>query len=426
MGPVDILIADGQISAIGGGIEAPEGAQVIDARGLLAVPGLVSTHHHMFQCLTRARGYDHGLFGWLDSLWPLWERHDAEWQYAATLVAGAELLLSGCTTAFDHHYLPPNRGDDPIEAQAEAATLLGLRIVQGIGSMDVDAEAGGLAPASLCEDYARYVERVEAVARRAHDPAPGAMRQIAVAPCHPLAVTPSLVEASVDLARRMGLGLHTHLAEAPGEEAATVAATGLRPADLLASWGFLGPDVWVAHAVQLSDADITMLAATRTSVASCPSSNLRLGSGIARLRDMLDAGVNVSLGVDGTASNDVGSALAEMRMMLLASRAGGIETGLSPRECLDIATVGGARALGREDLGSLSPGSRADIALFDLGGLASIGTEGQPVAALTLAPPDRATHVLVEGRQVVRDGKLTGISQDEVVDTARRVIARWS
>jgi cytosine/adenosine deaminase-related metal-dependent hydrolase len=304
------------------------------------------------------------------------------------------------------------------------AAALGIRLVQAVGSMDVSDQDGGLAPSLLCEATDAYLERAAKLAASAHDPLPGARRRIALAPCHPLAVSDEYIRRTTELARSSGVRLHTHVAEARDEEAATVAATGHRPVDLLADRGFLGPDAWLAHAVHLSDQDIETLAASGTSVATCPSSNLRLGSGIARVRDLDDASVPVGLGVDGSASNDSGNILQEARMLMLSSRAGGVSSGLSARQTLEIATAGGARVLGWPEIGSLAPGCRGDLAIFPRDDVTGIGTESDVIAGLLLSPPAAARHVIVDGELVVRDGRLANADLGEIVTHARSVIAR--
>ncbi|ABL80203.1 MULTISPECIES: amidohydrolase family protein [unclassified Nocardioides] len=417
-----VLVEDGVITAIGTGLVVDAGTGIVDARGAVVVPGLVNTHHHMFQCLTRVRGQEHGLFGWLGELWPLFGRHDSAWQEAATAVAAGELLLSGCTTTVDHHYLPPASGSpDPVDAQVTAGRRLGIRLVSAVGSMDVDDAHGGLAPAALCESTDRYLRRLADLTDRHHDQGPAWRTRIAAAPCHPLAVTSTLARAAHGFARDRELGFHTHLAEARDEEAATVSATGLRPVELLAEWGVLGPRTWLAHCVHLSDGDIEVLADTGTAISLCPTSNLRLGSGISRIRDLVDAGITVSLGVDGSASNDGGSALAEARQLLLVSRVHGVEHGLTASEALVVATTGGARALGLPELGRIEVGARADLAVFDVSGLNAVGTEADPVAGLLLSPPATARHVLVEGELVVRDHALVNADPAELAARAREV-----
>jgi cytosine/adenosine deaminase-related metal-dependent hydrolase len=425
-GPIsgDIVIEDGVIGHLGTAVGATGDLPSVDARGCIVVPGLVNTHHHMFQSLTRACGHQEELFGWLGSLWGRWASHDADWMAAATAIACAELLLSGCTTTADHHYLPDTAGNDAIEAQAQVAADLGIRLVQAVGSMDVSDDDGGLAPRSLCESADAYLARAERLIASAHDPLPGARQRIALAPCHPLAVSADYTNRATRLARSAGVRLHTHVAEARDEEAATLAATGRRPLDLLDDRGFLGPDVWLAHAVHLSDGDIETLATSGTSVVTCPSSNLRLGSGIARVRDLVDASVPVGLGVDGSASNDSGNILQEARLLMLTSRAGGVPAGLSARQALDIATAGGAHVLGWPEIGAIERGSRGDLAIFPRDDLTGIGTESDVVAGLLLSPPPAARHVIVDGEVVVRDGRLVHAEIEQILAHARSVIER--
>lgn len=420
----DVLIKNGVIESVGGSADVDPETPSVDARGCIVVPGLVNTHHHMFQSLTRASGHDEELFGWLGSLWPRWVRHDADWLAAATAVACAELLLSGCTTTADHHYLPDGDVNEAIEAQAAVAASLGIRLVQAVGSMDLSDHEGGLAPRQLCESIDSYLKHAQQLASSAHDARPGSRRRIALAPCHPLAVSEDYLRQTTELARSHGLRLHTHVAEARTEEAATVAATGHRPVDLLADRGFLGPDTWLAHAVHLEDRDIEVLAASGASVATCPSSNLRLGSGIARIRDLLEARVPVGLGVDGSASNDAGNLLQEARMLLLSSRAGGVSSGLSAQQALSIATAGGARVLGWPEIGTVVPGARGDLAVFPRDDLTAIGTESDVVAGLLLSPPAGARHVIVDGEVVVQDGRLVTADVEQILADARSVISR--
>lgn len=422
-----ILVDNGVIKAIGNAIDVPSDTQRIDARDCVVIPGLINTHHHMFQSLTRSRSHDQELFGWLSTFWRSWSSHDADWQYAATSVASAELLLSGCTTTVDHHYLPPGSNDaDPLAAQIEAAGRLGIRLVQAMGSMNISDQNGGLAPAALCEGQEAFLARAERAINEHHDPSPGSRLQVALAPCHPLAATEALFRSVIDLARSRQVRLHTHIAEARNEERETLSARRMRPLELLESWGFVGRDVWLAHCVHLSDRDIQTLASTGTSVAVCPSSNLRLGSGIARVRDLLDAGVVVSLGVDGSASNDSGNALSEARQLMLSSRAHGLDRGITAYEALRIATSNGSLALGRADLGQLEVGQRADLAIFDMNTLGSVGTDSDPLAGLLLSPPPGARHVVIDGEVVVQDYQLVNGDISEIVDAANTIIAKKS
>lgn len=442
-----ILVEDGVIAWVGRGAGPPT-VERIDGRGCVALPGLVNTHHHLYQTLTRVRATDQGLFGWLRALYPVWAGVDAEWVNAAARVGLAEMALSGCATTTDHHYIFPRTSDgiDLLAAEIAAAREIGLRFHPCRGSMDLGESAGGLPPDAMVQDTDVILAQTEEAVRRFHDPAPGAMVRIAVAPCSPFSVTPRLMREAAALARRLGVRLHTHIAETLDEDAYCQATFGRRPLELLDDLGWLGPDVWLAHCVHVHPPGIHRMAGSATGVAWCPTSNLRLGSGIAPVRALLDAGVRVGLGVDGSASNDGGDLLAEARMGMLVARAGAAPRGdgpaarldagpggdgaaaraggasaLNAREALRIATRGGAACLGRDDIGSLEPGKRADIALFDLGGLAYAGAEADPVAALVFCAPQRVRHLMVEGRWVVRDGRLTGADEEAIAAEGRRV-----
>jgi cytosine/adenosine deaminase-related metal-dependent hydrolase len=421
-----ILIEDGAIAWVGTG--APPGGagglDVLDGAGSVALPGLVNTHHHLYQALTRAFAQDEELFGWLVALYPVWAGLDAEWEAAAARVGLAELALSGCTTTTDHHYVFPAGAGDLLEVEIEAARELGLRFHPCRGSMDLGASAGGLPPDHLVEDTDDALARTEEAVARFHDPAPGSMLRIAIAPCSPFSVTERLMLDAADLARLLGVRLHTHLAETVDEERHCLERFGRRPLELMEEWGWLGEDVWFAHGVHLDEADRKAMAASGTGVAWCPSSNLRLGSGIAPGRGFLEAGVPAGLGVDGSASNDAGNLLAEARQAMLVSRAEGTERGLTAREALRVVTRGGAQVLGRDDLGALERGLRADLALFPVDGLEAAGADADPVAGLVLAPPSRARHVLVEGRPVVRDGQLANADEDTIAREGHRVAKR--
>jgi cytosine/adenosine deaminase-related metal-dependent hydrolase len=407
-----ILLDQGKIAWVGQGRpEGEEKVEVLDARGLVAIPGLVNTHHHLYQTLTRARAQDQGLFGWLEELYPVWARLDVEWERAAAGIGLAELALSGCSTTVDHHYVFPRGVAGLLEAEIEVAARVGLRFHPCRGSMDLGRGSGGLPPDSIVEDLDVILADTDEHIRRFHDPAPGSMLRIAVAPCSPFSVSERLMRESVALARRHHVRLHTHIAETQDEEAFCRQRFGRRPLELLADLGFLGPDVWLAHCVHLDREDIRHIADTRTGVAWCPTSNMRLGSGIAPARELLEAGAIVGLAVDGSASNDGGHMLGEVRQAMLVARARGGPAAMTAREALRIATRGGAACLGRDDIGSIEVGKRADIALFAVDDLAHAGAEGDPVAALIYCAPGRARQLFVEGNPVVKDGHLVNVDE---------------
>ncbi|HEX6209017.1 MAG TPA: 8-oxoguanine deaminase [Actinomycetota bacterium] len=420
-----LLIEDGVIAWVGSG-EPPEakGARRVDGRGAVAMPGLVNTHHHLFQTLTRVRAQDEGLFEWLVELYPIWAGVDAEWELAAARVGLAELALSGCTTTTDHHYIFPKGADGFLEAEIEAAREVGLRFHPCRGSMDLGESDGGLPPDRVVENTDEILRETEEAIGRFHDPAPGAMLRIAVAPCSPFSSTERLMRESAELARRHDVRLHTHIAETRDEERFCLERFGRRPLELLADLGFLGPDVWLAHCVHLDQKDVRRMAESGTSAAWCPSSNLRLGSGTAPARSLLDEGANVGLGVDGSASNDAGHLLSEARQAMLTARGVGGPAAMSAREALRVATRGGAAALGRDDVGSLEVGKRGDAALFSVEGLGFAGAGSDPVAALLFCSPRRVRDLLVDGHPVVENGRLTGVDEEEVARQGRRVSAR--
>jgi cytosine/adenosine deaminase-related metal-dependent hydrolase len=393
----------------------------IDGRGSVAVPGLVNTHHHFNQALTRVRATEQGLFGWLIDLYPVWAGLDVEWESAAARVALAELALSGCSTTTDHHYVFPAGSPGLLEAEIEAAREVGLRFHPCRGSMDLGQSGGGLPPDSIVQDADTVLTETEEAVRRFHNPGHGSMLRVAVAPCSPFSVTERLMSESATLARRLGVRLHTHIAETRDEEEFCLERFGKRPIELLDGLGYLGPDVWLAHCVHLDDKDVRRIGETGTGVAWCPSSNLRLGSGITPGPDLLAEGATVGLGVDGSASNDAGNLLAEVRQALLVSRAAGDPSAMTPRRALRAATRGGAGCLGRDDVGSLEPGKRADVALFAVDTLAHAGADADPVAALALCSPQRVRHLVVEGRQVVVDGRLVTADEDAIAREGHRM-----
>lgn len=417
----DVLIRDGVIAAVGQGL-APTG-EVLDATGCVVTPGLVNTHHHLYQTLTRAvpGGQDALLFGWLKTLYPIWARFGPEEMRVSALAGLAELALSGCTLTSDHLYLYPNgaRLDDTIEAAAE----IGLRFHPTRGAMSIGESRGGLPPDALVEDEAAILKDMERVVDAFHDPAPGAMVRVGLAPCSPFSVSRELMRETALLARDRGVMLHTHLAENDEDVAYSLASFGCRPGQYAEDLGWTGPDVWHAHCVKLDPGEIGLFARSRTGVAHCPCSNCRLGSGIAPLRAMRDAGVRVGLGVDGSASNDAGHLLAEARQAMLLQRVARGADAMSAREALKIATLGGAQVLGRDDCGALEPGRRADIAVWDMRGIEAAGA-WDPVAALVLCGPMRVCDLLVEGRRVVRDGHLATLDLPRVIEHQTRLARR--
>jgi cytosine/adenosine deaminase-related metal-dependent hydrolase len=417
-----ILIEDGMIAWVGPGSPSRAAdADVVDGRGLVAIPGLINAHHHLYQSLTRVRAEDQGLFGWLKQLYPVWAGLDLAWMRAAAAVGLAELALSGCSTTTDHHYIFPHGVTGILEAEVDVAAQIGLRFHPCRGSMDLGAAAGGLPPDTLVEDVDTILAQTDEAITRLHDPRPGAMLRVAVAPCSPFSVTPRLMRESAALARRRGVRLHTHIAETVDEEAYCRQTFGLRPLELLDDLQWLGDDVWLAHCVHLNGDDVRRIARTGTAVAWCPTSNLRLASGIAPARELLDAGVPVGLAVDGSASNDAGQMQAEVRLAMLVARARGNPGALSARAALRVATRGGARCLGRDDLGSLEPGRRGDIALYALDSLALAGADTDPIAALVYCAPQRVRHLIVEGRAVVTEGRLVHVDEEAVAREGHRI-----
>ncbi|WP_244963007.1 8-oxoguanine deaminase [Nocardioides dongkuii] len=418
--PGDVAMADGRIVAVGS-VPAADGDVVVDCSGDLLTPGLVNTHHHFYQWLTRGWAVDSTLFGWLQTLYPVWARLSPEDVEAAAAVALAELALSGCTTAADHHYLVPGGDDSVFDAIAAAARLVGIRTHVARGSMDLGESRGGLPPDSVVEDLDAILASTEAVHARLHD---GETLFVTAAPCSPFSVSQRLMRESADLARRLGIRLHTHLAETLDEERDSLARFGKRPVELLDDLGWIDSDVWVAHGIHLSDREVQRLAEARTGVAHCPSSNSRLGAGIARVRDLVDAGAPVGLGVDGVASNEIGTLQPELRMALfLARQRAGDPTAFGPADALALGTSGGAACLGRTDIGRLEVGLRADVVVWPGDDVADVL---DPLAALVLGPERSARHVYVGGVPVVADGHLVGADLASLrADLTRRARRLW-
>jgi cytosine/adenosine deaminase-related metal-dependent hydrolase len=396
------------------------GARRIDASGCLVTPGLVNTHHHLYQWATRGRAADATLFGWLTELYPVWARLDADLVRAVTAAGLAWLAKTGCSTTMDHHYLFPRHGGDVLGATVASAADVGLRFHPTRGSMDLGESSGGLPPDDVVEDLDTILTATQDAIDRFHDPSPGSMLRIGVAPCSPFSVTRDLLTESAKLARDNGVRLHTHLAETADEDAYCLEHFGRKPVEYVESLGWLGPDVWLAHAVHLDDPAIGRIAGSGTAVAHCPYSNARLGSGICRTRSLLDAGVPVGLGVDGSASSEASSLIGEVTAALLFARAVGGPHAMSVREAVELGTLGGARVLGREaEIGSLEPGKLADIALWRLDTLPHAGI-ADPVAALVLGPPPPLELLLVNGRTVVERDRVITVDEQQLAESARR------
>jgi 8-oxoguanine deaminase len=428
-----LYAVDGFIRQVGATDELPATADaVLDLSRQIVLPGLVNAHHHLNQTLTRAfpAAQDAGLFGWLTAQYPAWTRIDAEASRTSTLVGLAELVLSGCTTVFDHTYLFKN--GNSVDVQVEAAREIGVRFHASRGSMSVGRSKGGLPPDEAVEDEAFILRDSERVIDRFHDPRPGAMTRVVLAPCAPFSVSADLLRESAALARARGVRLHTHLAETRDEERYTLERFGVRPVEWMDRLGWVAGDVWFAHAVHVSDDEIARFARAGCAVAHCPSSNMRLASGIAPVKKYLRAGVAVGLAVDGSASNDASNMLLETRQAMLLARLelglrgeSDVRTGdwMSAREALELATLGGARALGRDDVGSLEAGKCADFFSLDLGAIDYAGALHDPVAATVFCAPTRARVSVVHGRVVVEHGRVATVDMRPVVERHNRFAA---
>jgi cytosine/adenosine deaminase-related metal-dependent hydrolase len=425
-----VAIDGATIAAVGSGPPpaAFEPDRRIDARGQIALPGLVNTHHHLPQTLTRCvpAVQDAPLFGWLQGLYPIWAAMDAQAIRIAVQVGLSELLLTGCTTSTDHLYLFPEGESRLIDIEIEVALGLGIRFQPTRGSMSRGKSAGGLPPDGVCQSETAILEDSKRLIQEYNDPRYGAMTRIALAPCSPFSVTDDLMRRTAELARTEGVGLHTHLAETLDEQRYCEEVYGCRPVELLRRLEWLGEDVWLAHCVHLNDEEVALFGETGTGVAHCPSSNFRLGSGRAPVRQLLDAGAPVGLGVDGSASNDTSNMLAEARQALLAHRPGvPSNEWLTAREVLWAATRGGARCLGRDDIGSLEPGRMADVILVDTRRLSYAGAVGDPLAGVLFSPwPEPVHTAIVNGRVVVEAGQLVDVDLDALIHAAEAVARR--
>ncbi len=419
-----VVVEGNRVVAVGSG-RAPDalrrGASVVDAAGCLVTPGFVNTHHHLYQWVTRGLAVDHSLFDWLTRLYPVWAGIDEDSVGVAARGALAWLALTGCTTTTDHHYVFPRAGGDVFGAEILAAQEVGLRFHPCRGSMDLGHSQGGLPPDDVVEARDDVLIATDEAISRWHDPSPGSMLRVAVAPCSPFSVTAELMTEAAELARRRGVRLHTHLAETLDEEAFCRQRFGCSPLEYVEGLGWLGPDVWFAHAVHLDDIAVKRLGESGTGVAHCPSSNARLGAGTARARDLRDAGVPVGLGVDGAASNEAASMIEELRHAVLFARARGGPQALRVRDALEMATIGGAAVLGRADeIGSLEVGKLADLAVWRLDTLAHADIT-DPVAALVLGSAPPLELLMVDGRVVVEQGVVRTIDQHALARRAADV-----
>jgi cytosine/adenosine deaminase-related metal-dependent hydrolase len=418
--PGDVAVAGGRIVAVGEVLPQP-GDSDVDCAGTIVTAGLVNTHHHLYQWMTRGRAVACDLFGWLTELYPVWKHLTVEDVHAAALVGLAELVRSGCTTAADHHYLVPSSDDSVFDALAEAARTIGVRLHMARGSMDLGESDGGLPPDNVVEDIDTILASTREVTDRLHD---GVQIVVTVAPCSPFSVSAELLRESAALARSLGLRLHTHLAESVDEQHDAQERYGSRPLAVLDDLGWIADDVWVAHGIHFNDAEIARLGQAGTGVAHCPSSNARLAAGTCRVTDLRAAGAPVGLGVDGAASNEVGGLFPELRQALYVARLrSGRADALVPSDALEIATAGGAACLGRDDIGALEPGRRADVVVWPADDLADVP---DPIDALILGPDRRARDVYVEGRQVVAGGVLVGADLPALrADLAARARRLW-
>ncbi|MBB33086.1 MAG: 8-oxoguanine deaminase [Acidimicrobiaceae bacterium] len=419
--PGDIAFAGGRIVALGN-IEPVDGDIVIRVDGEIITPGLINTHHHLYQWMTRGLATGCNLFEWLQTLYPIWGKMNVEDVHASALVGLGELALSGCTTAFDHHYVVPNGDDTVFDAIVDAANIVGIRLFLSRGSMDLGESDGGLPPDNLVEDRDSILASTERIVSRFHD---GEMVHVVVAPCSPFSVSSGLMVESATLARKHGLRLHTHLCETLDEQEHCIERFGKRPAQQLFDWGWSGDDVWFAHGIHFSSEEIELLGSHGTGVAHCPSSNARLAAGMCPVVDLREANVPVGLGVDGVASNEVGGLFPELRQALYTARLReGRPDALMPEDVLELGTIGGAQCLGLDKFGSFEIGAAADFAIWDSNDLAGIE---DPVGALILGPDRKVKDLFVSGEYTIKDGELVGFDLREAHrNLASRSIRLWN
>ncbi len=419
-----VFVRDGVIEAVGTLAEMPAQSadRMIELRQHVVMPGLVNTHHHMYQSLTRALAPDAELFGWLRTLYPIWGRLTGEAVYVSAKLAMAELILSGCTTSSDHLYIYPN--DVRLEDEIRAAQEIGMRFHAARGSMSVGESKGGLPPDELVEGEEAILIDTRRVIEAWNDAKRHAMLRVVVAPCSPFSVSQNLMREAATLARSYGVRLHTHLAENANDVSYSLEKFGVLPGDYARDVDWVGDDVWHAHCVMLNEREIGLFGRTGTGVCHCPSSNMRLASGIAPVRKMLDAKVKVGLGVDGSASNDSGHLLTEARMALLLQRAGGNPAALSARQALELATLGGAAVLGRDDIGALAPGMSADIIGYRIDTPAFAGAQHDPAAALVLCQPANVDFSMINGKVVVKDGHLLTVDLPVLLEKHNQISRR--
>ena len=423
---VDMRIDNGKVNRIGVGLAIPDGHRIIDCSNLVVVPGFVNTHHHFYQTLTRnlPAVQDAKLFDWLVYLYEVWKYIDEEAIYYSSLLAMSELLKTGCTCSTDHHYLFPRQcaESDLTGIQFEAADRLGMRFSPTRGSMSLSKKDGGLPPDTVVQTDEKILEDYERVIKKYHDSDPMAMHKVILAPCSPFSVTKKCMLESARLARRYGVRLHTHLCETVDEENQCKAMYGIRPVELMQECELIGPDVFYAHGIWFNDDELRILAETGSHIAHCPSSNMRLGSGICRTREMLDLGINIGIAVDGSASNDSSDMLAEMRNALLLARVKYGSQALTARDVFKMGTENGAKMLNFGKVGRLEEGWAADMAIFDVSGIAYAGSHSDPVASLLFCGCDHTTKfTIVNGQVVVDDRRVVGIDEDELARKANRI-----